>query len=51
MPNNIAKALRDKQDNNLAFRPPPGKVQNLSGGGLFREYEYIGEDYDTFLKK
>jgi hypothetical protein len=26
-------------------------VQNLSGGGLFREYEYKGDDYDAFLQQ
>ena len=51
VPNAIAKALREKQDNNLAFKPPQGKVVNLSGGGLFREYEYMPTPYDSYLKK
>jgi len=50
LPNQIAKALRDKQDQNLAFKPPQGKVVNLSGGGLFRDYEWMPEPYDNFLK-
>jgi len=50
LPNQIAKALRDKQDQNLAFKPPQGKVVNLSGGGLFRDYEWMPETYDNFLK-
>ena len=50
LPNQIAKALRDKQDNNLAFKPPQGKVVNLSGGGLFRDYEWLPEPYDNYIK-
>lgn len=50
MPNAIAKAMREKQDTNLAFKPPQGKVVNLSGGGLFRDYEWMPEPYDNFLK-
>jgi hypothetical protein len=49
MPNAIAKAIRDKQDTNLAFKPPQGKVVNLAGGGLFRDYEWMPEPYDNFL--
>jgi hypothetical protein len=49
MPNAIAKAMRDKQDMNLAFKQPEGKVVKLSGGGLFREYEYLSEPYDLYL--
>ena len=51
MPNSIAKAMRDKQDMNLAFKPPEGKVVKLSGGGLFREYEYISEPFDLYLQQ
>jgi len=50
MPNAIQKAMRDKQDTNLAFKPPQGKVVNLAGGGLFRDYEWMPEPYDNFLK-
>jgi hypothetical protein len=51
MPNSISKALRDKQDTNLAFKPPQGKVINLSGGGLFKEYCWMSEPFDSFLKQ
>ena len=50
MPNAIQKAMREKQDNNLAFKPPQGKVINLAGGGLFRDYEWLPDSYDAFLK-
>jgi len=51
MPNAIAKALREKQDNNLLYKPPVGKVVNLTGGGLFRDFEWMPEPYDAFLKQ
>jgi hypothetical protein len=50
MPNAIAKALREKQDANLLYKPPAGKVVNLTGGGLFRDFEWMPEPYDAFLK-
>jgi hypothetical protein len=51
MPNAIAKALREKQDTNLVYKPPVGKVVNLTGGGLFRDFEWMPEPYDAFLKQ
>ena len=51
MPNAIAKALREKQDANLLYKPPVGKVVNLTGGGLFRDFEWMPEPYDAFLKQ
>jgi len=50
MPNAIAKAMREKQDTNLAFIPPQGKVVYLAGGGLFRDYEWMPDSYDNYLK-
>lgn len=43
--------LRDKQDENLAWKPPPARVEKLAGGGLFKDYEYLPDGYDTFLKQ
>jgi len=51
LPNAIAKALREKQDTNLVYKPPVGKVVNLTGGGLFRDFEWMPEPYDAFLKQ
>lgn len=34
----------------MAFKPPQGKVVNLAGGGLFRDYEWMPEPYDNYLK-
>lgn len=42
--------LREKQDNNLAWQQPPARVEKLQGGGLFKDYEYMPDGYDTFLK-
>ena len=43
--------LRDKQEENIVWKPPPPRVEKLSGGGLFHDYEYIPDGYDTFLKQ
>lgn len=51
LPNTVLKMLRDKQDDNLAWRPPPPRVEKLMGGGLFKDFEYLPEGYDTFLKQ
>ena len=31
------------------MKPDPPKVQKLSGGGLFQEYEWMHDSYDNFL--
>ena len=33
------------------YKPPVGKVVNLTGGGLFRDFEWMPEPYDAFLKQ
>ena len=51
-PNNILKYAREKQDNNINFmKPDPPKVQKLNGGGLFQEYEWMHDSYDSFLEQ
>lgn len=50
LPNSVLKMLREKQDENLAWKPPPARVEKLAGGGLFKDYEYLPDGYDTFLK-
>ena len=43
--------MREKQENNINFRQPdPPRVQKLTGGGLFHDYEYMPDSYDAFLK-
>ena len=50
-PNQILKYMREKQENNINFRQPdPPRVQKLTGGGLFHDYEYMPDSYDAFLK-
>jgi len=51
LPNSVIKMLNDKQDANLMWKQPQPKVQTLTGGGLFSDYEYIGEDYVMYLKQ
>jgi len=50
LPNSVIKMLRDRQDDNLAYKPPPARVEKLTGGGLFKDYEYMPQGYDIFLK-
>ena len=33
------------------MKPDPPKVQKLSGGGLFQEYEWMHDSYDNFLEQ
>ena len=51
LPNQVVKMMREKQDNNLAWKPADPKVEKLAGGGLFRDYEWMPDSYDTFLKQ
>lgn len=51
LPNAVIKMLNDKQDTNLLWRQHQPKVATLTGGGLFSEYEYKGDDYVVFLKQ
>ena len=48
---NVLKAMNDKQDTNFQYRPPPPRVQTLTGGGLFKDYEWMPDAYDIFLKQ
>ena len=51
LPNTVVKMMRDKQDTNLAWKPSDPRVEKLAGGGLFRDYEWMPDSYDTFLKQ
>jgi hypothetical protein len=51
LPNTVLRMLRDKQEENIVWKPPPPRVEKLAGGGLFHDYEYIPDGYDTFLKQ
>ena len=33
------------------MKPDPPKVQKLAGGGLFQEYEWMHDSYDSFLEQ
>ena len=51
-PNQILKYAREKQDSNMNYRHPDGpRVQKLTGGGLFQDYEWIPDSYDNFLNQ
>ena len=49
-PNQVLKYAREKQDTNINFVPPP-RVQKLTGGGLFQDYEWMPDSYDSFLNQ
>ena len=35
----------------MAWKPADPRVEKLAGGGLFRDYEWMPDSYDTFLKQ
>ena len=47
----INKFMREKQDKNLEWQPPKPRVEKLTGGGLFQDYEYMPDDYNNFMQK
>jgi hypothetical protein len=51
LPNAVIRAMNEKADSNYMWKAPPPRVEKLSGGGLFKDYEYIGDSYDAFLKQ
>ena len=51
LPNQVIHAMNNKQDSNYMWKPPAPRVEKLTGGGLFKDYEYIGDSYDAFLKQ
>ena len=48
---NLIKALNDKQDTNFAYKQPAPRVQTLTGGGLFKDYEWLPDSFDIFMKQ
>lgn len=49
-PNQLLKYTREKQETNINFRNPDApRVQKLTGGGLFQDYEWMPDSYDNFL--
>ena len=48
---NLIKAMNEKQDGNFQYRQVPPRVQTLTGGGLFKDYEWMPDSFDIYMKQ